>query len=426
MTSSQELHRIEEEGRFQQEPAEKPIDWDRIFAYKTYKVVRIMDRYLGMTYWAIVTAVIMYIIIFAIGIEGRHQYQEPGIGTVITRYKGKAFADGKAFDQADLRFPEVEPFGAFIMTKVVTVKNQKIGSCVDYTNPCPCAEGSSCVDGYCQEKAWCPSLGEGNMNSPEASGGVVTKLTGIEHTVLKVLAGIAFPGIGNYFYVMGKTEEGFVELPHEKELNFRNITVKQLLEAATPPVKLEEVLDTGALISVSFLWNCDVMSIFCKPRTVIKRLDNGAGFFQQRAQRHTVGGAQQRDATVLFGLRILVDSTGIGRRVSFVMIVIQIGSGLALLRTASMCADFLMLYLYPKRRREAYYRCKIQETHDFSDLQDRLNLIQEFEEKKKKSAELIASVAHESEGGRNLGIHELSLGLGGGGRGGKLERQLQP
>merc|ERR1719159_1333213 len=79
-----------------------------------------------MLYWAIVTLVVLYIIICALGIEGKHQYQEPGIGTVITRYHGKAFASGKAYDAADLRFPEVEPFGAFIMTKSIMVRNQKL------------------------------------------------------------------------------------------------------------------------------------------------------------------------------------------------------------------------------------------------------------------------------------------------------------
>merc|ERR1719160_1124279 len=107
---------------FHDEPLpHKDIDWDKVCAYKTFKVVRIKDRYLGILYWSIVTLVILYIIIFALGINGKHQYQEPGIGTAITRFAGKGFADGKVYDSADLQFPEVEPFGAFIMTKKITV-----------------------------------------------------------------------------------------------------------------------------------------------------------------------------------------------------------------------------------------------------------------------------------------------------------------
>lgn len=392
----------EEEKNLEQVPKHKPLDWDRICAYKTYKVVRIKDRHLGMLYWAIVTLVILYIITFAIGMEGRHQYQEPGIGTVITRYKGKGFADGKAFDEADLRFPEVEPFGAFIMTKKVTVRNQKVGKCVDFDNPCPCRKGAMCVDGYCQDKAWCPSLGEGNAATPEESGGIVQVITGVQHTVLELMTGIAFPGIGNYFFVTGKSPGA--------TNRYKNITIGELLADANPPVKIDEVLETGALIGVSFFWNCDVLSTTCEPSVVIKRLDNGKGFMQKRAQRHTIGGAQMRDATVMFGLRILVDSSGIGRKLSFVLIVIQIGSGLALLRTASMSSDFLMLKLYPKVRSDAYYKCKVQETDDYSDLKDRINLIKP----KAKSAdhdESQALLQSSAEGDRRLG-------LGTGGKGG--------
>jgi len=50
--------------------------------------------------------------------KGKHQTQEPGIGTIITKFFGKAYNQDKlAFDHADLRFPEIEPYGAFIMTK---------------------------------------------------------------------------------------------------------------------------------------------------------------------------------------------------------------------------------------------------------------------------------------------------------------------
>merc|ERR1719408_80095 len=110
-------------------------------------------------------------------------------------------------------------------------------------------------------------------------------------------------------------------------------------------------MDTGALIGVSFFWNCDVLGDECEPAAVIKRLDNGKGFVQKRARHKTVGGAATRDATYMYGLRILVDSSGIGRKVSVVLIIIQVGSGLALLRTASMASDILMLKLYSRTRR---------------------------------------------------------------------------
>lgn len=402
----------DEDERDHDEAPKKPrFDWDKICAYRTFKVVRIKDRNLGFLYWGIVTLVILYIIIFALCIEGKHQYQEPGIGTVITKFKGKAFFQGKAYDEADLRFPEVEPYGAFIMTKSVTVKGQMLGNCVDFDNPCPCRKEGVCVnDAYCQDAAWCPSLGQGNVENPPP-GAVVEKMEGLQHTVLQLMSGIAFPGIGNYFFVTGKSPGATNP--------YRNITLQELLSHAQPnPVKLEEVLDTGALISVSFFWNCDV-SVDCEPAVIVKRQDAGKGFVQKRVRHQTIGGQPSRDATYMFGLRILVESSGIGRRVSVVLIVIQVGSGLALLRTASMASDFLMLKLYSSVRRTAYYTCKVIATQDYSDLQDRINLIEESE-KDKKEREAIHT--DEEAGAKTAG--KVSMGLGPGGRGGMASKLL--
>ena len=76
----------------------------------------------------VLSAVILYIILIALIREGKHTAQEPGVGTVITKFKGKAFdkESKSAFDQTDLRFPQIEPYGAFLMTKSVTQHDQEL------------------------------------------------------------------------------------------------------------------------------------------------------------------------------------------------------------------------------------------------------------------------------------------------------------
>jgi len=401
---------VDEEDEEPEVAKAKGTDWDQTCAYLTFKVVRIRDRNLGFLYWFIVALVLLYIIIFALGMEGRHQYQEPGVGTVITRFKGKGFADGKAFDSADLRYPEVEPYGAFILTKQLMIQ-QQIASCIDYENPCPCREGATCIDGFCQDQAWCPSLGEGNMDNPQ--GAAMQVITGLANTIVEIHSGIAFPGIGNYFWVTGASPNA----PHNV---FRNITLEDLLARSDPPTKLDEIIDTGALIGVSFFWSCDVLADECEPQAVVKRLDNGKGFIQKRAFHKTIGGVDKRDAFLMYGIRILVDSSGLGRKISFVLIMIQVGSGLALLRTASMASDFMMLKLYPKVRRDAYYKCKVEETEDYSDLQDRINLIAA---QKHETHALLEKVVNQ--GGRGGAGAGVSLGLGPGGRGGMASTILR-
>mmetsp|Transcript_46032 Transcript_46032/g.103543 ORF Transcript_46032/g.103543 Transcript_46032/m.103543 type:complete len:426 (-) Transcript_46032:17-1294(-) len=385
-------------------------DWDKYCAYRTPKIVRIRDRQLGCLYWSMVTVIIMYIIIFVFHMEGRHTQQATGIGTVITKFKGKAFAGSKVFDGPDLRFPVIEPSGAFIMTRRIVVKDQTQGSCVDWDNPttCPCPKNGKCTDGHCEVQGWCPTIGDFNTEKPP-QGALVENITGLESSVLHISASIAFPSIGNRLFVMGNS-------PGAKN-DFKTIKLGDLLKTAQPPVELSDILLRGALISVAFFWNCDVVTD-CEPTVVIKRLDGGQGFQQKRAWTKRMGNSTVRDAMYMFGLRILVDSSGVGRRVSIPLIVLQMGSCLALLRVASISADFIMLKLYSKQRGEAYQRCKVTTTQDYSDLQDRINLIKDAE--KQKSSSAAGPQLRQGKSGTSV-----PYGLGAGGRGGMASTILR-
>ena len=76
-----------------------------------------------------------------------------------------------------------------------------------------------------------------------------------------------------------------------------------------------------------------------------------------------------------------------------------------------MIADFIMLQLYPKQKTDLYYKCKVKETQDFSDLKDRLNVIQDTREE-------VAALLNRGGPGR-------TLGLGIGGRGGLASQILK-
>lgn len=386
------------------------INWDSLCAYQTDKVVQIKDAKLGLLYWFVVTVVIMYITIVIFMIEGRQAKFAPGYGTAITRFKGKAFSNGKVYDEADLRFPAIEPTGAFVMTKRVVMREQKWDRCVDMDTPrpCPCKEGDRCVNGYCETAGWCPSLGDFNAATPPP-GAVVESFEGLEHGVFQIVTSITFPGLGNEIFITGGSKGGTNKYNH--------ITLGELVKKAYPKIKYEDVKEKGALIGVSVSWDCDVTSD-CEPFVQIKALDGGAGFTQKRTFHQRKNGLETRDAIYMYGLRVLVDSKGVGRQTSLTLIVVQIGSGIALLRTASYVADFMMLKLYGAERRKAYYRCKIIETRDYSDLQDRLNLVQDHIQEK---ATLLGTPrdGHRDHrtGTAGAGAH-VPLGLGPGARGG--------
>jgi len=54
----------------------------------------------------------------------------------------------------------------------------------------------------------------------------------------------------------------------------KKITVGDLLKKASPPLKIEDLVEKGALITVSMYWSCDVSSV-CQPNYVVKRMDHG-------------------------------------------------------------------------------------------------------------------------------------------------------
>merc|ERR1719198_2487417 len=225
------------------------------------------------------------------------------------------------------------------------MKEQTRGSCVNYDSPkeCPCDKDEVCTGEFCEQKGWCPSLGDANVNDDPA-GAVVEEIEGLENAILSIGSGIAFPYMGNYFYVNG-------EMPGSTN-RLKEISLKDLLALASPPLKIEDIVQRGAVIGISVLWECQI-SLFNPPtqtagggehtcgkeaNVVIKRLDSGQGFVQKRAQYKKVGGAEQREAIYMFGIRILVDSAGIGRMVSFDLVFIQLGAMFSLLKTVAMFA----------------------------------------------------------------------------------------
>ncbi|CAD7942735.1 unnamed protein product [Amoebophrya sp. A120] len=299
--------------------ADQGFDWNRSCAYKTMKIVRVRDRYLGMLYWAIVVGVILYIVIVAVGLDGKHQRQEPGLGSTIVKFRGKAFnARKEAFDQADLRYPEIEPGGAFIVTRSVTMKEQSPGACVDYDKPCKAGDDDPnvCTDcdaasKHCNSpRSWCPSIGAGNVAKLTDDGSTIMveeMVSGMEEGVVEFFAGISFPGMAKKFYVAGQTEED-PQGVHE----LRNVTLANLLQNAE--TTYADVKQTGAVLAVAFYWNCDVRGRDCTSDITARRVDNAVGYYQKKATYYKKNGQDVRDATVMYGIRILVESSGCRER----------------------------------------------------------------------------------------------------------------
>eukprot|EP00347_Sterkiella_histriomuscorum_P000775 403374552 len=95
---------------------------------------------------------------------------------------------------------------------------------------------------------------------------------------------------------------------------------------------------------------------------------------------------QMRDLTVMTGIRLIFHVQGYGNTLSYASIILQISSALALLNIAATLCDLIMLYcpLLKKEHREKYFDYKIEDSEDFSNLQERVDLIEKEQEKRLK------------------------------------------
>lgn len=97
----------------------------------------------------------------------------------------------------------------------------------------------------------------------------------------------------------------------------------------------------------------------------------------EQADYYNINGVDYRYLTVQNGIRIFFESRRINKQMSLSLLTCLIASIIALLSVSTIITDFIMLRCFPKARREAYKKAKIEKSDDFSDLQDRLYLVQQ-------------------------------------------------
>jgi len=365
------------------------IDLDTLFAYRSIKVVKILDRRLGFVYYGIQALIVLYIVVYVFAINEGYLARELALGQVHVKVMGATYAkvDGVniPFDAVDLRQPAIESGAVFIITKVEMV-SQRRGVCGNseyqcaVDSDCPVIEGISskqCVDGLCVLKGWCPAL------DPSADETVVLAMERPEDIVLWFRSAISFPTLkpNTTFSSMNHEQPIFSDDPGRTDA----WTLKEILNMVEAP--LGAVKTDGAMMNVRFDYQCDLdTGEGClSPQPTVQRLDEGKvrGFSVYQPEyvydQHLDPEKTARVLSKYTGVRILVTSKGIGKEVSVLQSVLQFSSGLALLSVAKTATDFLMLHMLPEK--DHYRRYKEELTPDFSDLRDK---IMETEAKRQK------------------------------------------
>jgi len=395
------------------------LDLDEIFSYQTTKEVRMLDRRLGLLCWLIRVIVAAYVIGYVfIYCEG-YTATEKGVGHVISQISGATYStysgSPRTWDAVDAVQPALENGAAFVSTQVYLTPGQTSGTCPSPSKQCTdnsdCTGRSDynehistgqCTNSMCSENQWCPAFSDASVSTTQNH-----QLQGADTLSLWVKASIAFPSLdasrifstideekpGAYSGGTGAGITNVVTGPSSTTIGDGSsmppdqFTVGELLELAG--TSYDTVKSTGCVLAVSTLWDCFVDNTQpCYPTINVQRLDLSTrrnGFSYEYAHYYRTTSATStltRDLYTVKGVRLLLSSRGVGKKVSLSAIMLQISSGIALLWLANFAADFLMLHVLPERK---HYRTYKQErTPDFSDLR---NKIAEVEGEKKKLRE---------------------------------------
>ena len=178
------------------------VDWDRIFKYKTFKMVKMVDARLGLLNYSIMLMIILYIGLFVIWYKRGYLEMEVSVGQVEVDVLGKSSfeLDGDIYvvDAIDMTDPAIENGALFVISREETVKQTR-GQCgnperlCDTNTDCPIelpfAKGV-CVEGFCEELGWCPPL---DPSDPETT--LVRQFNNPANLTLWVRASISFPSL---------------------------------------------------------------------------------------------------------------------------------------------------------------------------------------------------------------------------------------
>eukprot|EP00742_Colponemidia_sp_Colp-10_P002761 GILJ01002951.1.p1 GENE.GILJ01002951.1~~GILJ01002951.1.p1 ORF type:complete len:400 (+),score=38.55 GILJ01002951.1:116-1201(+) len=361
-------------------------------------MVTIKDRWLGLLHIGISLLILTYIIVYVFVIQGKYQKTVKSKGFVSTKVRGRTYsgsgANMRVWDAVDVVYPPLEPGGLFIATRVLRTNRQMIGTCGNPDVPCssnkecindPPLKYGQCVGNFCKELQWCPALDPNIEASTDVTS--IYDLETIDNFVISTSAVISFSSISDTIFSTANRENKEIPWPQPNANAFRISDIVGLSKA-----NMADVRERGGIFQVTFYWDCEVTSA-CAPTFIASRLDNstaleGGGFSLSFAKHYMEGEKEYRDTTYMVGVRIFFSSDGIGRTSNAGAIILQLSSALALLSLSTIAADFMMLRLYPRTRRQLYYQAKVEQSEDFSDLKDRLDLVREdeYEQKRHKRA----------------------------------------
>eukprot|EP00929_Paragymnodinium_shiwhaense_P000733 TRINITY_DN100969_c0_g1_i1.p1 TRINITY_DN100969_c0_g1~~TRINITY_DN100969_c0_g1_i1.p1 ORF type:complete len:356 (-),score=70.76 TRINITY_DN100969_c0_g1_i1:313-1380(-) len=336
-------------------------DIDDVFAYDTVKLVKVLDRRLGLVFYGVQFAVIVYIVVFVFIIKQQYLQDEKTTGWLMCRVLEAQYDENLvAWDIYDRVTNPGEQGAVFIPTRVLITRGQvQDGFCEspvhNCTTPADCDIGDEavqkkqCTNGMCIRRQWCPAE---NPALPTTE----THLLDIEDVQLWFQTYAHF----NLFNldVYTTDEDKPVHYPRRRANTYRLADVMRMSN-----LDPEQFQENGAVMLVNALFKCNLDAGSCDMKIESANVDTKTGYNHVVSQVYWEDGVRKRDTYRMYGIRIMAFTTGLGSKTSFSQILLQVSSAIALLGVAEIVADVWLMMVVPERKH--YIEQKIIQTEDF-------------------------------------------------------------
>jgi len=140
-------------------------------------------------------------------------------------------------------------------------------------------------------------------------------------------------------------EQEPVHYPHRLANTYR---LRDLLRMAN--LQAEETMENGAMLLVTALLRCELDDEICEVIIESANVATETGFNHVHNHVYYEDGVRKRDSYRMFGMRIMTFTTGLGRKMSFSQIVLQLSQAIALLTVAELVTDQVLMYVIPEKR----------------------------------------------------------------------------
>ncbi|XP_052248401.1 P2X purinoceptor 4-like isoform X3 [Dreissena polymorpha] len=353
------------------------------FEYDTPRIVHIRSKKVGVINRLLQLCIVGYVIGYAIIYQKGYQDFDNVQGAITTKLKGVAqtfnlSGDGKnrTWDVNDYVVPPQENNAFFVTTNVIVTPRQQMGLCEEDINvvganctddPSICVKDQPLMtgDGYmtgecinssrypgfkvCQVQAWCPTE-NGNLSAPRPP------VIGVaENFTVLIKNNIEFPKFG----IKRKNIIGFIDSSELKTCRFiRNdpkykfcpiFYLHDIVEYAD--TTFSDIAVKGGVIQILITWDCNLDHAVdtCIPVYSFRRLDTNdtasPGYNFRFARYFLDNGTEIRTLFKAYGIKFILTLQGQAGKFNLKPLIINIGSGLAILGIATVICDIFVLYV---------------------------------------------------------------------------------